>query len=93
AYFTIFIGPQARRNRDQVLEGLQEIGIQSRKMFFPPAHAHQAFRTRPSRIVGDLSNTWAASLSSLALPLYSHMTDETLHRVCDAVRFLLGAKT
>lgn len=89
-YFAIFLTQEAGRSRDQVHEGLKEKGIQSRRMFFPPAHAHQAFRGRPARIVGDVPNTWAASLSGLALPLYSHMTDETVDRVCEAVEVLLA---
>jgi len=89
-YFAVFIDQQVGKNRDQIHEGLKEKGIESRRMFFPPAHAHQAFRGRPARVVGDLRNTWAASSSGLALPLYSHMTDETVDRVCEAIQCLAG---
>lgn len=92
-YFTLFVTEEAGMNRDQVLEGLKEMGVQGRRMFFPPAHAHQAFQGRPARIIGDLGNTRAASSSSLALPLFSHMTEETLDRVCGAVRSLLGGRS
>lgn len=89
-YFTIFISEETGTNRDQVFDGLKKRGIESRRMFFPPAHAHQAFRARPMRIVGDLGNTRIASSTSLALPLYCHMTDETVDLVCEAVESSLG---
>jgi len=82
-YFTLLIGPDARMDRQRVYEALMAHGVQSKKYFSPPVHSQQAFRNYSHRVVGDLHNTWLVSKSSLALPLYSHMTDSQQDRVCD----------
>jgi dTDP-4-amino-4,6-dideoxygalactose transaminase len=89
-YFTLLVGEGAKTNRDGVYEGLKEAGIQSKRYFFPPVHSQTAFRHRPHRVVGDLPHTWTSSLQSLALPLYSHMTETEQDRVIDALESLLS---
>lgn len=88
-YFTLLIGNEARLNRDAVYEKLKSSHIQAKRYFHPPVHAQTAFRVRPHRIVGDLFNTWSASRESLALPLYSHLTDQQQDRVCKELEALL----
>ncbi len=88
-YFTLLIGPNAQTDRETVYQSLANLGIQSKKYFFPPVHAQAAFKNRPHRVVGDLPNTWEASKSSLALPLFAHMTDEQQDRVCRVVERIL----
>lgn len=88
-YFTLLIGPQAQMDREGVYQALANSGIQSKKYFFPPVHQQTAFRGKPHRVVGDLPNTIEASRSSLALPLFAHMTDSQQDRVCRAVERLL----
>jgi dTDP-4-amino-4,6-dideoxygalactose transaminase len=89
-YFTLFIGKEARTNRDGVFRGLKDRHIQSKRYFHPPVHVQTAFRKREHRVVGDLRHTWASSLESLALPLYSHMTGQDLTRVIVALESLLA---
>lgn len=89
-YFTLLIGPDAKIDRQGVYETLMAHGVQSKKYFYPPVHSQAAFRDYPHRLVGDLANTWSVSESSLALPLFSHMTDSQLERVCDALESCLG---
>jgi dTDP-4-amino-4,6-dideoxygalactose transaminase len=89
-YFTLLIGPDAKMDRQAVYEALMARGIQTKKYFYPPVHAQTAFRDCPHRIVGDLPNTRIVSESSLALPLFSHMTDAQQDSVCDALEFCLG---
>ncbi|MGO9571330.1 MAG: DegT/DnrJ/EryC1/StrS family aminotransferase [Desulfomonilaceae bacterium] len=88
-YFTLLIGNEAKLNRDAVYEKLRSSHIQTKRYFYPPVHAQTAFRDRPHRIVGDLPNTWSASRESLALPLYSHLTDQQQDRVCDELEAIL----
>lgn len=88
-YFTLFVGPGARTDRDGVYQGLKEAGIQSKRYFFPPVHSQTAFRHRPHRLIGELPHTWASSEQGLALPLYSHMTEAQQDRVLDALEGLL----
>jgi dTDP-4-amino-4,6-dideoxygalactose transaminase len=89
-YFTLLIGEGARSSRDEVYEALKAEGIQSKKYFHPPVHVQPAFKDRPNRIIGDLRNTWEVTRTSLALPLFAHMTDEQQERVCNALNDLLG---
>jgi dTDP-4-amino-4,6-dideoxygalactose transaminase len=89
-YFTLLIGPDAKMDRQGVFETLMASGIQTKKYFYPPVHSQPAFRDYPHRVVGDLHNTWLVSESSLALPLYSHMTEVQQNRVCDALDACLG---
>jgi dTDP-4-amino-4,6-dideoxygalactose transaminase len=89
-YFTLLIGPDAKMDRQGVREALRAHGIESKKYFYPPVHAHSAFRNYPHRVMGDLRHTWSASKASLALPLYSHMTDSQQDRVCEVLKSCLG---
>lgn len=86
-----FLAPEDNPDvRDAVFEALRDNGIQSRKYFYPPAHSHRVFRDKPHRIVGDLAVTRSYSSRCLALPLYSHMADEHLDRVCSVVESILA---
>jgi len=89
-YFTVLIGPNAKMDRQALYEAFMARGIQTKKYFYPPVHAQAAFRNYPHRLVGDLPNTRFVSESSLALPLYSHMTDAQQNRVCDVLDSCLG---
>jgi dTDP-4-amino-4,6-dideoxygalactose transaminase len=91
-YFTLFVGKGARTDRDGVYRGLKDRHIQSKRYFHPPVHVQTAFKNRSHRVVGDLRHTWAASLESLALPLYSHMTGAQQTRVVEALESLLAAR-
>ena len=51
--------------------------------------ALQLFSVR-KECAGDLPRTLEAARTALALPLYSHMTDEDQQRVIGAVESLLG---
>ncbi|MHC4504811.1 MAG: DegT/DnrJ/EryC1/StrS family aminotransferase [Planctomycetota bacterium] len=89
-YFVLFIAPGARRPRDEVARALKEQGIQTKRYFHPPVHEHTGQKRYPMRVVGDLPRTRETSRAGLALPLYSHMTDEDQQRVIGAVESLLG---
>ncbi len=91
-YFTLLIGPKAKKDRDAVRAELRAANIESKRYFFPPVHEQPALKRVPHRIVGDLQNTIAASQESLALPLFSHMTEEQQQRVCDCLDSVLGDK-
>ncbi len=88
-YFVLLIGGNARADRERVWAVLKEYGIQSKRYFYPPAHIHPALKELPHRIVGQLPNTWSAAQRSLALPLYSHMTDDEQDFVLQALASIL----
>ncbi len=89
-YFTLRIGHDAAMERDGVMEVLQTHHIESKRYFSMPVHSQTAFRTRPHRIVGNLTNTISATQQCLALPLYAHMTDHQQDRVCAILESVLG---
>jgi len=89
-YFTLSVGKGARTSRDGLIDALQDWNIHSKRYFYPPVHAQKVFRDRPHRIVGELPCTWAASLETVALPLYSHMSEDEQDRVCNVVESALG---
>jgi dTDP-4-amino-4,6-dideoxygalactose transaminase len=89
-YFVLFINPdQARCTRDDVYDKLKKRAIQAKKYFYPALHLQEVYRElgRPYR--GKLPVTETASASGLALPLFSHMPEETILRVIKEVRNIL----
>jgi dTDP-4-amino-4,6-dideoxygalactose transaminase len=89
-YFVLFIGERARTSRDEVRARLMSQGIHTKRYFYPPLHEQTLFQRVPHRSSDRLQRTTAASREALALPLYSHMTQAQLDRVCEAVERLLG---
>jgi dTDP-4-amino-4,6-dideoxygalactose transaminase len=89
-YFVIFIGEAARLSRDEVCNRLKEMGIQAKKYFFPALHRQRVYEDIGKPYLGKLPVTEAAAASGLALPLYSHMTVDTILQVCEAVKEILG---
>ncbi|MDD3579942.1 MAG: DegT/DnrJ/EryC1/StrS family aminotransferase [Desulfobacca sp.] len=89
-YLTMFIDEQqARAPRDAVYEHLQSRNIQTKKYFYPALHLQKVYRQLGEPYRGTLPVTEAAAVAGLALPLYSHMTEDTVQRVVHAVREIL----
>jgi dTDP-4-amino-4,6-dideoxygalactose transaminase len=89
-YFVLFVSDKARRTRDEMYYALKEARIQTKRYFYPPVHMQTAFQRVPIRVSSRIANTIKAGYQGLALPLYSHMTEEQLERVCCQVESLLG---
>ena len=88
-YFVLLIEKSAKANRESVWTALKECGIQSKRYFYPPVHVASGFERASARTVGELPNTWSAAQCSLALPLYSHMTDDEQDIVLRALASVL----
>ena len=89
-YFTIFIDQnQARHSRDEVYEYLKEHQIQAKKYFYPALHRQKVYLSLGLPYRGNLPVTEKAANSGLALPCFSHMTEEMLLTVIDSVRSFL----
>jgi dTDP-4-amino-4,6-dideoxygalactose transaminase len=88
-YFVLFVSDNARKTRDQVCAALRDLGIQTKRYFYPPVHQQTVFRHFPMRVSSHMSNTLKASAEGLALPLYSHMCFEDLEAVCKHIEGLL----
>ncbi len=89
-YFTLFIdNHRARCPRDEVYASLKNQGIQAKKYFFPALHYQKVYQEIGGPYRGKLPVTEAAAAAGLALPLYSHMTEDVVQQVSGAVRDLL----
>jgi dTDP-4-amino-4,6-dideoxygalactose transaminase len=91
--FAFLLGEEAAIDRDGLCEALKAQNIQTKKYFYPPVHAQSVCKGKPLRVVGELRNTWSCSRRCLALPLYSHMSDEDQDRVCRAVVAALSGQS
>lgn len=89
-YFVLFVSDTARMRRDEVYDGLKKAGVQTKRYFYPPVHIQTIFQQFPMRVSARLTNTIRAAGEGLALPLYSHMTDDQFDRVCTEVERLLA---
>ena len=74
--------------RDALYGAFAELGIQTKKYFYPAVHSQTAFA--PFHDGVELPAATAASAECLALPLYGHMDEATLDEVVRAFRGLLG---
>lgn len=82
--FSIAVDPQrAGLTRDELALALRAENIDSRKYYHPPAHRQTAYAKfydgRP------LPHTDWLAANSLSLPFWSHMPEEMIVRICDAV--------
>lgn len=88
-YFVLFISHEAKRSRNDVYQELKNAGVQTKRYFYPPVHQQTIFQHFPMRVSAKLTETTRISNEGLALPLYSHMTDEQYEFVCEQVEQLL----
>lgn len=84
--FSITIDPAGfGLDRDELAQALAAENIDSRKYYEPPVHRQTAY-THFAPPSNGLYNTELLSKRSLSLPVWSHMDDETVMRICQAVR-------
>lgn len=70
-------------SRDQIYTALLAENIIVKKYFYPPVHRIRAFRNCQNR--HKLPVTEKISDNSLSLPLFSHIDDESIETVCQAI--------
>jgi len=80
-------------SRDEVYRKLKREGIETKKYFYPAVHLQRAYEAYRNGYPGRLPITEKAAQEGLALPLYSHMDEETVAKVSGLVRqIVLQAK-
>lgn len=77
------------RNRDELIDGLNERGIGT-SVHFIPLHLHPYWQTRYQLNPADFPVASAEFERVVSLPLYSAMTDAQVERVVKTVSELLG---
>jgi sugar O-acyltransferase (sialic acid O-acetyltransferase NeuD family) len=71
-------------NRDQLISELEKEGISTKKYFYPPLHQMKAYMDLG--IEGkNLPNTEYVANNIMCLPMYTHMTLDTVDKICFAI--------
>ncbi len=85
--FSILIDPEKfGLNRDTVASCLEKENIATKKYYYPPVHKQDACRSICGEIEEGLPVTEYLSQNILSLPLYSHMGEEEVVKICKAVQ-------
>ncbi len=84
--FSILIEPNAfGLDRDKVARALAAENIQTRAYFHPPVHLQKAYQEFVQESREKLPITEDLSSKVLSIPLYSHIPEEFVDRICDAI--------
>jgi len=74
-------------NRDELMEALKAKGIWARNIwFYLPCHRHPAYCNTSNTCNTNLTNTDYVSENIICLPMWSHMKEEEVLKVCGAVK-------
>jgi dTDP-4-amino-4,6-dideoxygalactose transaminase len=76
-------------SRDELHFQLGEMGIETKRYFWPPVHLLKAYCHYREKYEGRLPVTEKVAASTLALPLFTEIEDEQVDRVCDAIEGIL----
>ena len=91
-YMVVRVDPtRAPLTRNALYGAFAELGIQTKKYFYPAVHEQTAFAPFSDGV--ELPAATAAAAECLALPLYGHMDEETLDEVVRAFRGFFGRPT
>ena len=85
-YIVILLDPdEAPLTRDELYKKLKSDGIQTKRYFYPPVHRQTLFRDIEPECGARLQVAERISDRSLALPMYSHMSLDTVDEICDCI--------
>ena len=72
-------------SRDQLAQALQAENVMTRKYFYPALHQQQAYAEFRDSVSGDLRVTEAVAASVLCMPMFSHIEEESVDRICETI--------
>lgn len=85
-YFVALFDPDVCPiTRDEMYEKLSRDGIQTKRYFHPALHNQTLFRDIDPGCAARLPEAERISISSLALPMYSHMPMDAVDHICDRI--------
>ena len=89
-YMVLFIdNKKANATRDEVYAYLKDNDIQTKRYFYPAVHMQTAYRKYRKKFQGKLPIAEKAANEGLALPLYSHMENKTVIKICSLLKNIL----
>jgi len=89
-YFVIYVDDErCPVSRDELHFRLAEMGIETKRYFWPPVHMLKAYRQYRKKYEGKLPVTEKVAASTLAMPLFTEMEDQQVDRVCDGIEGIL----
>lgn len=77
--------------RDQLHARLRELNIITRKYFYPLCSQYSCYRHLPSAQPAELPVATRLANEVLCLPFHGGLTDDDVHRLCDAIDWGLAA--
>ena len=87
-YFSIILDPQRFGiTRDQLYHSLKAENVDTRR-YYHPLHLQKVNGHLAASYQGKLPHTEQIAASSLTLPMFSHMGEEQVVGVCDAIQRL-----
>jgi dTDP-4-amino-4,6-dideoxygalactose transaminase len=92
-YFIIRINPSISVvSRDVLYERLKEFNIFSRKYFYPLCSEYSCYRSLSSSTPANLPVAHRVAQEVLSLPFFGALGADGAHRICDAIRYVLGER-
>ena len=80
---------KAQATRDEVYAYLKDNDIQTKRYFYPAVHMQTAYRKYRKKYQGKLPIAEKAANEGLALPLYSHLDNKTVIKICNLLKDIL----
>jgi dTDP-4-amino-4,6-dideoxygalactose transaminase len=77
------------KTRDQVYDGLKDFNIHTRKYFYPLCSEYSCYRQLPSAHPDNLPIAHRVAGEVLSLPFFGALSNDDVHRVCDAIEYVL----
>ncbi len=85
-YFSIFVNSDEFGVTNNDLQtALAKENIMTRIYFFPPVHTQDAYKEYYEKYKDELPNTELVCRKIICLPLFSHMSNEIVVNVCNAI--------
>jgi perosamine synthetase len=88
-WFVFVVQVPAGHDRDEVIEGLRERGVQS-KPYLPAIHLMSFYRERFGHREGEFPVCEEIAARSVALPFFPHLSEGQIEHVTGSLRAVLG---
>ena len=88
-YFPVFITPQSKLSRDEIVDSMRLQGVNVRRYFYPLISEYLPYEQHTLSTRDRCPNAYHASLSVICLPIYPDLTFDEQSKVIDVLCGLL----